>query len=96
MGIYQDPLRALVYLIVIPGTFPFVLMLERLAGLARLQVFNGVAVATMAAILLDGVAQAWLPSLYGDSAELLAGAGAIILWGGGVGVALAWWRTRAP
>ena len=93
-GIYEDPLRILVYLLVIPGTFPFVLQVEKLAKLRRDQVFTGMAVGTMMAILLDGVALAWFPRLYGETVELWAGAGAVILWGGGVGLALGWLRTK--
>lgn len=93
-GIYEDPLRILVYLLVIPGTFPFVLQIEKLAKLRRDQAFTGMAVATMMAVLLDGVALAWFPRLYGETVELWAGAGAVILWGGGVGMGLGWLRTR--
>ena len=93
-GIYEDPLRILVYLLVIPGTWPFVIQVEKLAKLRRDQVFTGMAVGTMMAVLLDGVALAWFPRLYGETVELWAGAGAVILWGGGVGMGLGWLRTR--
>lgn len=95
MGIHEDPLRILVYLLVIPGTFPFVLQIEKLAKLRRDQAFTGMAVATMMAVLLDGVALAWFPRLYGETVEMWAGAGAVILWGAGVGMVLGWARTRA-
>jgi hypothetical protein len=94
MGIYEDPLRILTYLLVIPGTWPFVLLIGRVAQLRRDQMFVGMAVGTMVAVLLDGVALAWFPGLYGDTVEIHAGAGAVILWGGGVGMALGWFRTR--
>jgi hypothetical protein len=95
MGIYQDPLRIWVYLLVIPGTIPVVFQVERLAKLGRGQVFTGMAVGTMAAMFLDGLALAWVPQLYGATVEMHAGAGAVILWGAAVGMALGWLRTKA-
>lgn len=94
MGIYEDPSRILLYLLVIPGTWPFVIQVEKLAKLRRDQVFTGMAVGTMMAVLLDGLALAWFPRLYGETIEMWAGAGAAILWGAGVGLALGWLRTR--
>lgn len=95
MGIYEGPLKIGIYLAAIPLTVPVVFQLERLARLRRDQVFAGMAVGTTAAILLDGLALGFFPRLYGESVEMWAGAGALILWGGGVGLALGWWRTRA-
>jgi hypothetical protein len=94
MGIYDGMARVWLYLLIIPGTFPFLLMVERVAGLGRAQLFTGVAVVTMAAMFLDGVALAWFPGLYGATVPLHAGAGGTILWGAAVGMALALLRTR--
>jgi hypothetical protein len=47
--------------------------------------------------MLDGLALSWTPWLYADTVELVAAAGAVILWGGGVGLALGAlldWRQR--
>jgi hypothetical protein len=94
MGIYAGPLQVGMYLLVVPLTLPVLFQMERLAKLRRDQVFAGMAVGTMAAILLDGVALGFFPQLYGATVEMWAGAGALILWGGGVGLALGWWRTQ--
>lgn len=88
-GIYEGSARIRLYVLVIPGTWPFVLMTARLAGLAPGQALPGLAIVTGTAALLDGIALAWVPQIYGDSAELVAGAGGAILWGAGVGLALA-------
>lgn len=95
MGIYEGRLQIGIYLAAIPLTVPVVFQVEWLAKLRRDQVFAGMAVGTMAAILLDGLALGFFPRLYGETVEMWAGAGALILWGGGVGMALGWWRTRA-
>ena len=95
MGVYEGAARIWLYLLIIPGTLPFIGLIAKLARLARHQIGVGVALATMTAILLDGVALAWFPALYGGEVELAAGAGAVILWGGGVAMALGWALNRA-
>lgn len=94
LGVHQGAARVVMYLAIIPGTWPFVLMLRRVAGLARGQVLPGVAVALMVATLLDGLALAFIPGLYGSSLADTAGAGAVILWGAGVFLALAMLANR--
>jgi hypothetical protein len=94
LDIFEGSTRVLVYALTIPGTWPFVLLLERLGKLARNQVAMGYAVGTASATLLDGLALAWFPSLYGNSVAHIAGAGAVILWGAGVGLVLALLRNR--
>ena len=88
LDIYSGTGRYILYFLIIPGTFPFVLLVRYLAGLARNQIGIGMAVVTAAAILLDGVALGWFPQLYGEGIENAANAGAAILWGGGVAITL--------
>jgi hypothetical protein len=88
MDVYEGSNRIWLYLLVIPGTLPFVPLVRRSAGLAPGQHFIAMAVATAVAALLDGVALAWFPWLYADTIERVAAAGAVILWGAGVGMAL--------
>ena len=75
--------RAWLYLAVIPGTLPFVFIARRIA---RGQAVLALAIATATATWLDGVALAWWPLLYGADS---AAAAAVLLWGAGVGLALA-------
>lgn len=86
--------RLLTYALVVPGTWPAVLGFAPLAGLTRRQLGLGYAVGTAAATLLDGLALAWTPWLYGRDPLYVGAAGAVILWGAGVGLALALWRAR--
>jgi hypothetical protein len=88
LGIYDGSNRVLFYALVIPGTFPFVLIARRLARLAPDQMAIALAIATAAATLLDGIALAWFPALYGSDPVQIAGAGAAILWGAGVGLVM--------
>lgn len=84
MGVYDGTAQIILYVLIVPGTVPFVFIIQKLAKLARDQIALGIAVATATAALLDGVALAWFPSLYGTEIEYIAGAGAAILWGAGV------------
>ncbi len=88
MGALQGMGRVILYVLVIPATFPFVLIARKLATLRPDQTAHGVTVATAVATLLDGIALAWFPTLYGTDIGQVAAAGAAILWGAGVGLAL--------
>ncbi len=94
MGIYEGSSRVILYVLIIPGTVPFLLIGFRVAKLEAHQYFVGTALMDMAAMLLDGVALAWFPALYGGEAELVAGAGAAILWGAAVALGLAFFMNR--
>lgn len=97
MGIFDGSNRVWLYLAVIPGTLPMIPVIRRLAGLAANQHTIGMAIGTASATMLDGLALSWTPWLYADTVELVAAAGAVILWGGGVGLALGAlldWRQR--
>lgn len=92
-GAYEGFNRVILYIAVIPGTVPVVPLVQRFAGLARPQLFPGMGFGTAMAMLLDGLALAWWPALYGGP-DYAAGAGAVILWGAGVGIMLAAWMGR--
>ena len=94
LGIFEGTARILLYVLVVPGTAPFIWLIAKLAGLARNQIGVGVSFATMMAVLLDGAALAWAPGLYANSVEQIAGAGAVILWGAGVGMVIGWMLNR--
>lgn len=94
MGVYDGISRFILYALIVPGTVPFLIIGFRIAGLADHQRFIGVSVMLMAAMLLDGIALAWFPALYGDTAELIAGAGGTILWGAGVAAFLGYLMNK--
>ena len=94
MGIFEGYNRVLLYVLIVPGTLPFAILVWKIAGLARDQIALGFAVSTAIATLLDGVALAWFPSLYGAAVEEVAACGAAILWGAGVGLVLGFLLNR--
>lgn len=96
MGAFEGGNRVLLYALTIPGTLPFVWTTQRLAKLASNQVATGIAIVTAIALLLDGVAVAWFPELYGGDLPQVTNSAAAILWGAGVGIVLALFVNREP
>lgn len=88
LDVYEGLGVAVVYALTIPGTIPFVILLRKLASLRGDQLAIGYTVATAAALLLDGLAFAFCPSLYADNPADGLQAAAAILWGAGVGLVL--------
>lgn len=89
MGALTGVWQVVTYALVVPGTVPAIWIARAIAKLAHGQTAMGILVVTAVALLLDGLAFAWFPTLYGpDPAQWLAGA-AVILWGAGVGLVLA-------
>ena len=85
MGALRTPWVAFTYLLVVPGTWPFVVLARRIASLRQDQTATGLAIVTLTAALLDGIALTAAPAVYG--ADPVA-AGAVLLWGVGVGLLL--------
>lgn len=88
MGAYEGWARAALYGLLIPGTVPFIYIAKALIGFRQDQIALAASLMTGAAMLCDGVALAYVPTLYGGTDYLVAGAGAAILWGAGVAVML--------
>ncbi|RIJ18112.1 hypothetical protein D1227_01620 [Henriciella mobilis] len=95
LGIYDGLGRVVLYVLMIPALFPVIYFLPQLAGISRNKIALGTSFATAAAVMMDGLALAWFPVLYGDTTAHHAGAGAAILWGGGAGIFLAFLLNRA-
>jgi hypothetical protein len=89
MGAFDGGARLVTYALIVPGTVPAVLLARRLAMLARNQTAIGITIVTATALLLDGVAHAWFPALYGTDPVLILKGAAVIFWGAGVGLILA-------
>lgn len=64
-------------------------MLRRVVALRPDQIVAGVAVTSAAALLCDGFALAWAPSVYGGEVADLRPAAAWLLWTYGLALALA-------
>ena len=94
LGAYNGLGRVLMYALIIPGTLPLVLPLPVLAGIRRSAIAAGTAIVVASAILMDGIALAWFPVLYGETVAQHAGAGAAILWGGAIALFLGFLCTR--
>jgi hypothetical protein len=96
MGWFDGGARILVYAAVIPGTVPVILLLRRAAQTGSEHIALASAIATAAAIMLDGIALAWFPALYGPGVAQTAASGAVILWGGFAAIMLGCLFNRVP
>lgn len=94
MGALEGSARIITYALVIPGTLPFVVLTRMIVKLLSHQLFTGVAVATTTALLIDGIVIAWFPAIYGGALPQVTNCAAIILWGAGVGMALAFMLNK--
>ena len=88
MGALDGYARIITYALVIPGTVPAILLGRALAKLSRDQTAISLIIITATALLLDGIAHAWFPSLYGSDPALIVKGAAVIFWGAGVGLVL--------
>jgi hypothetical protein len=86
--------RIWTYLLIIPGSVPLVWIGRAIAGLAKVQLAVASAIFTGTALLLDGLAIAWIPWLYGTTTEHVLAGAAAILWGGGVAIWLGFLMSR--
>jgi hypothetical protein len=89
MGALDGGWRLLSYALVIPGTVPAIMIARPIAKLRADQTIAGISVVTATALLLDGIAHAWFPAIYGTDPALIVKGAAAIFWGAGVGLVLA-------
>lgn len=94
LGVYEGWARVALYLLIIPGTLPFILVVGRITGIGPGRIGIGWSLMTAVATMLDGLALGWFPTLYGADVTLWAGAGGTILWGAGTGLILAFLLNR--
>lgn len=88
MGAFVGFALVVTYALVIPGTVPFIMLGQKLLGLAKGQVAGNIMVVTATALLLDGVALNFFRGIYGDDPVIVMAGAALIMWGAGVGLVL--------
>lgn len=92
--VLQGSARVWTYLLIIPGSVPLVWISRAIASLTKAQLGVACAISTAAALLLDGLAVAWIPWLYGTTTEHVLAGAAAILWGAGVVITLGFLMSR--
>lgn len=85
---------ALLFLATVPITWASVLVVKRAAALTSQTVFEGVVLATVAAMFLDGFVFTFLSGWYGNSEEHIRHGAGFILWGAAMGVLIAWFMHK--
>ena len=85
----------IVFALAVPVAWGFVWLGTTLAGVRGEAVMPAVVIMSVTAMLLDGVALTWFPSLYGMPPDSLVIVGACLLWGVGWILAIAYlWNRR--
>jgi hypothetical protein len=88
MGAFDGATAFISFALVIPGTVPAIYGARWIAKLQTDQTATAIMIVTAAALLLDGIAHAWFPKLYGTDPALIIKGAAAIFWGAGVGLVL--------
>ncbi len=95
VGLLAGPWAPALYLSAVPLLAVFVAPVRRLMRLTQAQVVPAVALATTAALVLDGLAFQWAPWLYGKTPAVVLAAAGLIAWGAGLGQATAFLLTAS-
>lgn len=89
MGAFSGWGLVVSFVLVIPAIVPAVLLTRSIVGGFRDELVLSVAIITAIACLLDGVTFSFFPQIYGAALADLPAVAGFLLWGGGVGLALA-------
>lgn len=88
LGALQGSTRILTYAAILVGTLPLIPIVRAVAGVAPHDLALAVSICTGAAVTCDGIALAWVPTLYGNALAHHALSGPAILWGAGAAIFL--------
>lgn len=94
MGALEGSARLITYTLVIPGTFPFVVLTRKLIRLRQSQTAVGIAIVTGTALLIDGIVVGWFPQIYSEDVQHTANCAAAILWGAGMALVLGFMMNK--
>jgi Family of unknown function (DUF5367) len=83
------------YLLTVPVVWLTIVSIARIGKLSRLKTLMAIVIMNFTATLLDGVAIAWLPSIYGLQASSQLLAAAWLLWFVGVSLYLSLMMARS-
>jgi hypothetical protein len=86
----NNPLLIVMFVVAIPIGRLFIWVAQRLGKLGDDAVFAPAVMMTQVALLLDGIAITWFPQLYGESHTTVMLGAALIMWGAGIGLIIAW------
>lgn len=81
---------ALLFVVTIPGAWLLVKVVAWAAALEPATLFEGVVVATVAAMFVDGLVFTFVSHWYGTSETHVRFGAAFILWGAAMGIFIAW------
>lgn len=90
----NNPLLIVMFIVAIPIGRLFIWIAQQIGKLPDKAVFAPAVMMTQVALLLDGIAITWFPQLYGQSHTHVMLGAALIMWGAGVGMVIAWMMSK--
>lgn len=90
----DSPWRIVIYILSFPLLWVALWIASTVSRTPMNELLEPVTIMTFAAIFLDGLVIGFLPQAYGDDPGHVMRGAAWILWGGGVGLFLAWFLSR--
>jgi Family of unknown function (DUF5367) len=84
-----NPKMILFFLLAIPLTIGSMYITAFIAKLKPSELLKPVVIMTFTATFLDGIALVWFRQIYSNSFEVATNGAALILWGAGIGLLLA-------
>lgn len=84
----------MLFLVTIPASWVSTLFCLRFGGATKESAIPAVALMSIAALLLDGIAFAWFPGAYGNDATVTRFGAAWLLWAVGIFLTVAFWINR--
>lgn len=92
LGVFTAPFAAVLLAATVPMAWGTVRLAGRVGGLAPARIVEAVALGSMPALVLDGLALTWMPAFYSVTAGEQRAAAAWLLWFVGVSLAIAVWK----
>jgi hypothetical protein len=89
MGAFSGMGLIISFVALIPGTLPAVLLTKRVMGPFKDQLLMGVTIISTIALLMAAIGFSFFPTLYGTNMTQVLAASGFMMWGGGLGFALA-------
>jgi hypothetical protein len=90
----NKPLLIVMFLAAIPIGRLFIFIAQQIGKLPDNAVFVPTVMMTQVALLLDGIAITWFPQLYGEAHTTVMLGAALIMWGAGIGMVIAWLMSK--
>jgi hypothetical protein len=82
------------FALALPISWVFVKVTEVIGRVSGLELLRAVVLESIAATIIDGTVLTWFQPIYSDDRSTLLAIAAWLLWGAGMGLAVAYWESQ--